>query len=36
MNQLFATEHVAAVAAIAAATVTLVFLARRRHGSWLR
>src|ERR1051325_3134763 len=36
MNELLATEHAAALAAIAAAAVTLVILARRRPGSWLR
>ena len=36
MNELLAPEHAAALVAIAAATVGLVVLARRRPGQWLR
>ncbi len=35
MSELFAAEHVAALAVIAAATVVLVVAARRRPGRWL-
>ncbi len=36
MSELFAAEHVAALALIAAATMVLVVAARRRPGRWLR